>query len=492
MISMGTSLSVKALHEEGVPNKEVARRLGIDVRTVRAYLRKIEGGMTEPARAAVPRKLDRFAEVIESKVLQGLTAVQIHQDLCREDGFSASYPTVRRWVRDLRKDELEVYCRMRYAPGEEAQIDFGELGRLADSGRQRKVYLFVMTLCWSRYAYYDLVTDQRVETFLRLIRSAFEFFGRAPGRIKPDNLRSAVIIDRLGQRYYQEEFFRFAQHYGTVPDVARPRTPTDKGRTERDIGYAKGNWWRGRQFGSVEEARADLFRWRDEVANVRVHGTTRRRPCDLFAEEGKHLLALPEERYELGDWGVYKVRKDCHIHVRRNYYSVPHSLVGTKVLVRLTGEELTVFARGSEVARHPRATGEGEDVTDPTHYPVTKRVSSQEVHRRRVAVVREAGGHSARFLHELRRGPWVFGEQLARLSRLVEQHGAEAFDRACERALFFGATDGAGRIERILEGGLDRLPLPGQRDRRVQDERRDFGRSLQEYAALLENMEVAA
>jgi len=489
---MGTFLSVRALHEEGVPNKEVARRLGIDVRTVRAYLRKIEGGMTEPARALAPRKLDRFAEVIEAKVLQGLTAVQIYQDLCREDEFDASYPTVQRRVRELRKGVPEVYCRMRYTPGEEAQIDFGELGRLAENGKQRKAYLFAMTLCWSRYAYYDLVTDQRGETFLRLIRSAFEYFGGAPQRIKPDNLRSAVIIDRLGQRYYQEEFFRFAQHYGTVPDVARPRTPTDKGRTERDIGYAKGNWWRGRALGIFEEAREDLFRWRDEVANARVHGTTRRRPCDLFAEEREHLLSLPEERYELGDWGLYTVRKDCHIHVRRNYYSVPYSLVGTKVLVRLTDDELTVFAGGSEVARHPRATGEGEDVTDPTHYPATKRVSSHEVHCRRLAVVREAGGHSARFLRELRRGPWVFGEQLARLHRLVERHGAEAFERACERALYFGATDGARRIERILEGGLDKLPLPGQRDRRARDERRDFGRSLREYAALLENVEVAA
>ncbi|MBC7221247.1 IS21 family transposase [Candidatus Bipolaricaulota bacterium] len=489
---MGTFLSVRALHDEGVPNKEVARRLGIDVRTVRAYLRKIEGGMTEPARAVVARKLDRFAEVIEAKVLQGLTAVQIYQDLCREDGFDASYPTVQRRVRTLRRGAPEVYCRMRYTPGEEAQIDFGELGRLAENGRKRKVYLFVMTLCWSRYAYYDLVTDQRVETFLRLIRSAFEFFGGAPQRIKPDNLRSAVIIDRLGQRYYQEEFFRLAQHYGTVPDVARPRTPTDKGRTERDIGYAKGNWWRGRGHGIFPEAREDLVRWRDEVANVRVHGTTRRRPCALFAEERAHLVSLPEERYELGDWGLYKVRKDCHIHVRRNYYSVPYRWVGMTVLVRLTDDELTVFADGSEVARHPRATRDGEDVTDPTHYPATKGVSNHEVHGRRLAVVRGAGGHSARFLRELQRGPWVFGEQLARLHRLVERHGAEAFERACARALYFGATDGARRIERILEGGLDKLPLPGERDRRVPDGRRDFGRSLREYAALLENVEVAA
>lgn len=112
---MGTFLSVRALHEEGVPSKEVARRLGIDVRTVRAYLRKIEGGMTEPARVVVPRKLDRFAEVIEAKVLQGLTAVQIYQDPCREDEFAASYPTVQRRVQELRTGAPEVISLPRNA-----------------------------------------------------------------------------------------------------------------------------------------------------------------------------------------------------------------------------------------------------------------------------------------------------------------------------------------------------------------------------------------
>lgn len=492
MISLGTFLSVRALHEEGMPKKAIARRLGIDVRTVRKHLRRIGEGAREPRRARVPRKLDRFAEVIEDKVLQGLTAMQIYQDLSREEDFDASYPTVQRRVRELRNIEPQVYCRMRYAPGEEAQLDFGELGRLPVEGKLRKIYLFVMTLCWSRYAYYQLVTDQRVPTFLRAIRNAFEFFGGAPRRIKPDNLRSAVLIDRLGQRYYQEDFFRLAQHYGAVPDAARPGTPTDKGRTERDIGYAKGNWWRGRAFTDLEHAGEDLVRWRDEVANVRVHGTTRRKPAELFEEERGHLLPLPEERYELAEWGLYQVRVDCHIHVRNNYYSVPYRLVGTKVLVRLSEETLTVFAGGEEVARHPRACGEGVDVTDPSHYPPTKRLSSHEIHRRRLAAVREAGPHSASFLHELRGGRWVFGDQLARLARLVERHGAQAFECACERALFFGATDGAVRIQRILEGGHQKLPLPGRAVERPNPRDQDFGRPLGEYGALLPRSEVVA
>lgn len=486
---MSTFLSVRALHEEGVPKKEIGRRLGIDVRTVRKYVRRIESGAKEPRRRRVPSKLDPFGELIEGKVRQGLTAVQIHQDLCREAGFDASYETVKRRVQKLRPRAPEVYCRMRYGPGEEAQIDFGEVGRFLVEGRSRKVHLFVMTLCYSRYAYYELVTDQTVPSFLRAIRNGFEYVGGAPRRLKPDNLKAAVLVDRLGQRYYQEDFFRFCRHYGTVPDVARPATPTDKGRTERDIGYAKGNCFRSRRFDTLEAARAHLAGWREEIANVRIHGTTRRRPIDLFAEERGALVALPEDPYEVAEWGLYKVRKDCHVQVRGNYYSVPHPFVGTRVLVRLTPEEVAIFTDGEPLARHRRAWGKGEDVTDPTHYPATKRLSSHEIHRRRLEAVRGAGPHAAQYLHELKRGPWVFGDQLARVTSLLDAHGAPALERACERALFFGATDGARRLERILTAGLHALPLPSHAPTPAAAQ--DFGRPLAEYDALL-GEEVAA
>jgi len=488
---MGAFLSVRALYEEGLEKKAIARRLGIDVRTVRKYIGRIDAGATEPKRAKVPSKLDPFEPLIEAKVEQGLSAVQIHQDLEREPDFDASYESVKLRVRALRRTEPEVYCRMRFAPAEEAQIDFGSVGRIPVDGKRRQVHLFVMTLCHSRYAYYELVLDQRVASFLGAIRRGFEYFGGVPQRIKPDNLKSAVLVDRLNQRYYQEDFFRLCRHYGTVPDAARLATPTDKGRTERDIGYAKGNAFRGRSFESLEEARAHLRRWRDEIANVRIHGTTRRRPVELFEVERTHLAVLPAEPYEIAEWGLYRVRKDCHVHVLGNYYSVPHRWVGTKVLVRLTEETLTVFAEGEEVARHERARGKGHDVTDRSHYPETKRLSSQEIHRRRVLAVREAGPQSARFLHAIRQGPWVYGDQLARLARLLERHGAPALERACERALFYGATQGTGPLERILDGGLHRLPLPHEPTSNG-DGSRDFGRSLAEYDALLRAAEVGS
>jgi len=482
---MSTFLSVRALHEEGTPKKTIARRLGIDRRTVRKYIRCIERGASEPRRATVSKKLDLFVEVIEQKVAQGLSGVQIYQDLCSRPDFHSCYETVKRAVRVLKRVEPEVYCRMSFAPGEEAQLDFGDIGMLLVDGEPRRVWLFAMTLCFSRYSYYELVLDQTVPTFLGAIRRGFEDFGGAPSRIKPDNLKSAVLISALGERYYQEDFFRLCQHYGTLPDAARPMTPTDKGRTERDIGYVKHSCFEGRGLITFEEAKAWLARWRQEVALVRVHGTTRRRPVDLFEEaERVALRPLPADPYEITSFSRHKVRKDCHVHVLSNYYSVPHAFVGTSVTVRTSEQRIEVFASGECVAMHERARGRGVSRTQDQHYPPTKRLCSHEIHRRRVELVRAAGPRTIEYLGRLREGPWVFGDQVARLARLVSAFGPEALERACARALHFGALDGAARVESILQRGLQDLPLEPL-NALVRGPRKDFGRSLVEYDALL-------
>lgn len=217
---------------------------------------------------------------------------------------------------------------------------------------------------------------------------------------------------------------------------------------------------------------------------MRVHGTTRRRPVDLFQEEQAALKPLPADPFEVSQLGHYKVRKDCHVHVLGNYYSVPFSFVGQKVTVRVREHEVAVLAAGECVASHERALGRGQSVTDPTHYPPSKRLSTQEIHRRRLERLRAVGPRTAEYLSRLREGPWVFGDQLARLVRLLERFGGGPLERACHRAVHFGALDGAARVESILERGVQDQPLEdlsGDPRRHA----RDFGRPLAEYDELL-------
>ncbi len=328
-----------------------------------------------------------------------------------------------------------------------------------------------------------MVFDQKVPTFLGAIRRGFEYFGGVPARLKPDNLRSAVLISGLGERVYQKDFFDFCRHYGAVPDAARPHTPTDKGRVERDIRYAKGSFFRGRIMATAEEDAVALAAWRDKVANDRLHGTTRKRPSELFEIERTALRPLPDDPFELSEWGTYRVRKDCHVHVGGNYYSVPHRLVGGHVEVRVREDEVAVFAEDALVACHRRLSGKGKESTNEEHYPETKRTATQEIHRQRLLKVRSAGPSSARFLSRLRDGRYVVRDQLLRMSDLIDEYGDTAVEQACRRALHFDAVDSAMRLKRILARGLQSRPLPG--DAVAQSNARDFGRPLKEYEALL-------
>ena len=82
-------------------------------------------------------------------------------------------------------------CATRSPPGEEAQIDYGHLGRWVDpgTGRRRKVWAFVMVLCCSRHMFVRPVLrmDQRAWTEAHV--EAFAFFGGVPRRLVPDNLK---------------------------------------------------------------------------------------------------------------------------------------------------------------------------------------------------------------------------------------------------------------------------------------------------------------
>ena len=481
---MSTFLTIKALHEEGVAKKTIARRLGLDVRTVRSWISRIESGESEPKLRRRSGKLDAHVSVVQSMLERGCTAVQIHHHLKGLEDFDASYETVKRLVRRLKPRHPVCYERMAYRPGSEAQIDFGEVDALIIDGRRRRRWLFCMTLCHSRYTYVEEVYDQKVPTFLGAIRRGFEFFGGTPERLKLDNLKSGVLLNHLGERFYQKDFFAFCRHYGVVPDAARPRTPTDKGRVERDIRYVKESHYRGRIAGSPEEEARSLARWRDDVANQRIHGTTKRKPAELFEVERRELHPLPHDPYEIATWGVYHVRKDCHVRIADNFYSAPYTLVGSKVEVRIAEHEITIFAEDAVVARHRRAFGQGESVTDRSHYPPYKRTATQEVHRQRLMRVRQAGPQTARFLSRLREGPLVLRDQLLRMVKLIDTYGVEAVERASKRALHFEACDSAMRLQRILERGLEQRPLPG--DRPVQAKGSSFGRPLVEYQRLLD------
>ena len=131
---------------------------------------------------------------------------------------------------------------MHTLPGEEAQVDFGYLGLTYYKGKKRKTWVFNMRLSYSRLDYYEIVYDQRVETFIQGHINAFYYFAGIPQYVKIDNLKAAILKANFYEPIYQELYKNFAYHYGFHPLPCRVRRPNDKGKVESGIKYVKNNF----------------------------------------------------------------------------------------------------------------------------------------------------------------------------------------------------------------------------------------------------------
>ncbi len=79
--------------------------------------------------------------------------------------------------------------------------------------------------------------------------------------------------------------WEYAQQRGLIADPTRPRRPRDKPRVERSVPYVRERFFKGAQFRDLAEMRLAARRWCLEVAGQRIHGTTRRRPLEVFEQE---------------------------------------------------------------------------------------------------------------------------------------------------------------------------------------------------------------
>ena len=168
-------------------------------------------------------------------------------------------------------------------PGEEVQIDFGYLGMIADGDRRRRLHALVFTAVLSRYCFVYLTFSQTTAAVIAGCEAAWSFFGGMFKVLIPDNLKPVVDkADRLEPRW-NREWLEYAQARGLVVDPARVRSPQDKGRVENGVKFVQVSFFAGEQFAGIADAQRRAGDWCRIRAGMRVHGTTRRRPAEVFA-----------------------------------------------------------------------------------------------------------------------------------------------------------------------------------------------------------------
>jgi len=414
-------------------------------------------GEREKGDAAVRAKLLPFRDDIEGWLRQDLRLTRIQDLLAERHGWSGSYNTLKRFAEPMRETG-ESFVRIETAPGAEAQVDFGLLGPVWDAaeGRERKGWVFLMTLSNSRHMYAEVVFRQDLPTWIGCHTRAFEWFGGVPKKLVIDNLKAAIVkavlYDPLPNRTYVE----MAEHCGFMISPCRPGEPRHKGKVERGVPYVRNSFYAGRPVTDLSETNRALKEWVMK-AGQRIHGTTKMRPLEAFdGMEKAFLMDLPERPFEVTEWKEATVHTDCHVSVLGSYYSVPHRLRGQRLLVKLTATMAHIYSSHELVAAHVRAGRKGAWRTVLAHYPPEKAVWLESTPAWCMAEAQRTGPGTEALVRRLLEQPSPL-DHLRRVQGILglrRKWGRDRVEAACVRAVQYGVST-YGAVKKILEKGLE-------------------------------------
>jgi transposase len=367
MITQEAAVDILMLHRQGFSARNIGRRLGIDRRTVKRYL---EDPSVIGQRKKVPRTsvLDPFRDHIKVWLQddEGVTAQWIFNRLVPL-GYPGGYERVKVYCRSLREEMSRIaYIRFETEPAMQAQVDFAEFMVLRTDGTERKYYLFVMVLGYSRMLYAELLEHCDLVSFLDAHIHAFDFFGGVPREVLYDRMKNVYIRRVAGKDHFNDTLVSFSTHYGFAPRVAPAYAPWVKGKVERPIHFVRENFWRGYAFTSMERANLDLLSWSYQTAQ-RIHGTTHQGVVERFSIERPLLSPLPAVCFDTSYKIFRTVHKDLQVCFDGNRYVAPPHLVGKDVVLRVKNGTIRLFADDILAAVYAVVEGKGH-VSDPYHF----------------------------------------------------------------------------------------------------------------------------
>jgi transposase len=361
---------VRALAADGVSEREIARRLGINRRTVARLALSQEPPRYR--RAPAGSKLDPFEPVLRRLLEEWpqLKAPRATEVLRGEYGYDGSVDLVKRRLRQLRPRQERPAQRTGYRPGQVLQLDWAEMPtRPVVAGRERRVYALVASLPYSGAQTVFFSLDLTLESFLEGHVRAFEWLGGVPRECVYDNLRSAVARRQSDQVVWTPRFLHLRGHYGFHASACTPATPREKGSVEAAVRYLKSGFWPVRRFATLHELDEQYAHWRDQICNRRLHATRRVPVGEQLGEERAALRPLPPGRFDWGGHRTSRVPIDGYLRHGGCFYRAPRRLVHERVELSFDRDQVWITHRGFEVARYARSYETGVWLPPPIMRP---------------------------------------------------------------------------------------------------------------------------
>ena len=471
-------ITIETLLASGMPQREIARRTGIDRKTIRHYAPPASsppsptspgvatGSPGAPEQSPPPRPpapdgsrtsaavltisaCETHREWIESQVALGRNAVSIFQDLVESHRFTHRYNSVKRFVRTLKARAPERFDVLEFLPGEESQVDYGQGAPTRTAlGKYKRPWLFVMTLKYSAKSFRKVVWKTNQVVWAQLHEEAFRAFGGCCQYAVLDNLREGVLRPDWYEPALNPVYAALLAHYGVVADPCRVGDPNRKGTVENAIQHTQGTALKGRTFETIEAQNVWLAHWEDCWAALRIHGRKKRQVLELYREEQPYLRPLPLEGFRFFTQGTRTVDDAGLVQIEGSYYSALPAPLGSAVAVRIYPREVEILdAEHRVLRRHEKALRKGAFVmadSDRLFNP------SRET-TRVLARVAQLGPHTAALGRALfARLGRPANRALYGLASLVRTYPRADIEAVCER-LLAGHCVSYAAVKRALE-----------------------------------------
>jgi transposase len=495
--------------------RRVAEETGCDRKTVRRYFAAVDACALSKERELTDGEVHEVAQRVQARPVRApsearvilasqhadiaawldgsggkkLRLQKVHTLLARR-GVDVPYATLRRYAIDeLGWHKPEPTVRIDEGPpGQEAQVDFGEMGRIVvdvETGERHKLWALVITLVVSRYMFVWPTLRQTTAAVCEGLDAAWAFFEGMPYSIIPDNTSAMIKDTKSLTPVLVEAFLDYVQARGFFVDPARVRRPKDKARVENQVAYVRENWFDGETFHGLDDTRRRALVWSRETAGGRIHGTTRKVPREHYeAVEKIHMKAPPDTPFDVPTYATPKLHADHHVVFARALYSAPHLYLHKTLKVRGDSKLVKIYFGTELIKTHPRQQPGGRS-TDANDYPPGKSVYALRDVDSLITRAKGKGHHVGVYAERILAGPlpWSRMRQAYALLGLCEKYGDGRVEAVCQSALAFDVIDVA-RIKNKLavaarpadeRGKLVQLPLPLPTSPR-------FARSAAEFA----------
>ena len=449
MIDYQTYSRIIQMHQENLRVSQIAQTLGIDERTVTHWLE--EKNYHQRKTVFRKSKLDPYKpQIIRWLDTYPYSGTQIFQRL-REDGYQGGVSILRDYLSEVRPRKAKAFLTLTFEPGECAQVDWGQYGTVKVGSTERKLSFFVMVLCYSRMMYVEFTVSEKMEHFLGCHRNAFEYFGAVPGAIMVDNLKCAVLRRHVGETpVFNPRYLDFANHYGFKIRACGVGKGNEKGRVENTVGYVKKNFLAGFDINDFSSVNPAGKIWLEETANVRTHGSTHKKPLELFTTEKPAMNALPVMPYDTGCIRTVRANNRFRISLDANTYSVPAEFAGRQLTLKAYGDRICLYHDHKLIAQHPRSYDRHQDYENPDHPKELLAQRHKAREQRLLARFLTLSPKAQCYYRELEKRRMNPRHHIRQIVALSEIYSTEKVARAIEDAFTFSAFS-CEYITNILE-----------------------------------------